>query len=366
MKQILFLFLSISLFITSCSQNPEELLNQAQSDILNYKTINYNVQAYYPNPAGKIDTIITSASFVQNNNSVMGYDFILMNEVYDNINIEGVFKSVNHRTKKVELFPNQELQKAKSYIERMNVIRYSPITLLKQTEWEFLKDSTMEDKQLKDYYKVVNDTIIDGNEIYTEEHIFINSNSKLLEQWERRNYFKGNLSQVIVYKYSDYKLDNADTPLSYVFPSEYPSILYGQEDSRIILKEGTKAPFFLSTDLQNKTLNLEDYRGKRILLNFSSIGCGNSHEALEYINQENIQISDNLSLFYLSIWDKKEDVVDYFNKVNTPFLVIPNAEKLADTYGVSSTPTFFLIDDKGIIEKVIIGNNKEFLENLKD
>lgn len=364
MKISTFITFSLSLTILSCSTSPEEFLKQSKNKILSSESISYHTKALYPNPVGKIDTIESWSSFSRNKVSVLGYDFLIKGRYYDNLNLNGIFKSVNKRENNIEVFTHYNQEKLKSHIEEINTVMYSPITLITQSDWEFISDTLINKNKFKNYFKVERNDTIDGNSIYTEQHIFFNPNSKLPERWERRNYYKGKLSQVVVYEYSDYSLKDSNININYKFPSNYPSTLYGKSENIEPLGVGQKLHLFSSTDLQNSNLNLEDFLGKKILLKFSSIGCGNSHLALEYMSQEGYELSDNISPIYLSIWDKQEDVIDYFDKVETSLKVIPNADTIADKYGVTSTPTFFLIDENGIIEKVVVGNNKEFLDSL--
>lgn len=365
MKPIFFLTFFALLFITSCSHHPETLLRKAYSEIKNHESIDYEQIAYYPNPVGKIDTFETSASFRENGKSVTGYDFITRGKFYDNINIEGRFRSVDHRDKNVELFPEDKPDVVRAHITNMNSFRYSPIALLEQSDWKYVKDTLIGSAYLRDFSRVLNDTVIEGNKVYTEEHILINRDSKLLERRERRNYFKGNLSQKVVYTYAGYRFDQADIPLTYTEPLGYKSVFYGRANNRTPLQEGQEAPLFTGNDLENHSYKLEDLRGRKTLLNFSSVGCGYCHQAVQHMNQEDFQPSENIAIFYISPFDKQNDVAEYFEKMDVSYPVIPDAEEIGKMYGVTSTPTFFLIDENGLIERVIIGYDREFLDDLK-
>ena len=55
----------------------------------------------------------------------------------------------------------------------------------------------------------------------------------------------------------------------------------------------------------------------------------------------------------------------YNDKVKLPFQVVPDAKLIGDMYGVSGYPTFVLIDEQGIIEKIVNGYKKEFFKSLE-
>jgi peroxiredoxin len=363
-NQITFLLLSAFVLLLSCSKNPQDLLEETQNKLFGHNSLSYKQSAFYPNPVGKIDTIETSIFFNKSERSFIGYDFLTKSKNADDISIDGEFNTVNHDDKIVILNPQNEIEKEKIIINNRNV-KYSPITLLREADWKFVSDTLINNIKFIDYYKVETDTIINGNNIYTEQHIFVNTSSKLLERFERRNYFKGKLGQTVVFEYSNYNFDNSGRKLAYNYPLNYSSVPYGKTNTKTLLKEGDEAPIFIGNDLQNKSLNLSDYRGKKVLLDFSVINCGYCKQALDHFNQSQFQFSDKISAIYINPIDNQNDVENYVDKITVPFSVIANAKDIGDKYGVYGYPTFFLIDEKGIIEKVILGYDKDFFESLK-
>lgn len=366
MKQMAALILAIFLINTTPSDDPVKLLQEVQKDLLSSDHISYKQTAFYPNPVGKIDTVNVTANFQKNKSSLVEYDFIIQKHFFnsDVIHIDGRFRSVRHKDETLVLYPENDPAEVKHMIEILPDFEYSPITLLGRSDWEFVGDTLIGGQELKEYLRVVTDEIRNGNKIYTEQHIFINPDSKQLERWERRNYYNGAL-QKVVYTYSDYSLANSGTPLSYELPSNYRSELYGKAKNSRTLKAGQEAQVFSGTDINGSLLDLKDYRGEKVLLNFSSIGCPHSQDALRYMDQKGFQLPDNITPIYLSIWDRKEDVVKYFDQLKTSFKIITNAEEIGEMYGVSGTPTFFLIDEQGMIEKVAGGFDKGFLNSLQ-
>ena len=366
MKKYKSLFIITCILVTNYTANGQDLLRLAQEEIDKHERVSYKQTAFYPNPVGSIDTVNVTANFQKSKSSLVEYDFIIQKHFFnsDVIHIDGRFRSVRHKDEAVVLYPENNPAEVKHMIEILPDFEYSPITLLSRSDWEFVSDTLIGGQELKEYFRVVTDETRDGNTIYTEQHIFLNPDSKLLEQWERRNYYNGNL-QKVVYTYSDYNLTSSGDPLSYEFPSEYRSELYGNQYRSKILEAGQQAPGFSGSNLQGSSIDLEDYRGKKVLLNFSSIGCPHSQDALRYMDEEGFQLAGNIKPLFLSIWDRKEDVVEYFKQINGPLTVILDAEEISEMYGVSDTPTFFLIDEKGNIEKVAGGFDKEFLNTLK-
>ena len=366
MNQLIIIIALLFLFFSSASEmKSEDILKEAQSKVMNSKRISYEQIAYYPNPVG-IDTINTTAIFIKNDNSIVNYDFIIKSTLGDFVLIEGDLNSIDHREKTVKRFQADNIEQIKNYVKGADNFKNSPVTLIQLTDWAYIGDTIISDSKYADFSRIERDTVVNGNTIYTEQHLFINTATKLIERWERRNYYKGSLSQTVIYKFGNYNFDDNSMVLSYTNPDNYTSTVYGAKQNIQSLAVGQKAPKFSLTDIDNNVIDLGDYRGKKVLLNFSSIGCSYCHEALKLMNQQDYKLPDNVKAFYLSVFDNPDKLKRYFNKMAISYPVIPNAEEIAKLYGAASTPNFFLINEEGVIEKVIIGFDKEFLLNLQN
>ncbi|MEQ6118936.1 TlpA disulfide reductase family protein [Reichenbachiella sp. MALMAid0571] len=351
------LYFSLIFLITSCSQNPQNILNEAKDKILNSTRFNYHQLALYPNPVGKIDSFSFYFDYHKSKENKIDYDFLARSKEFDEVYIDGNYKTVNHKDSIVRFTTESGTNLNE------NSIKYSPLTLLKQT-WRFVQDTLVSQEKQLNFSQTETDTLIDGNKIHTERHIFVNEISKLIDRFERRNYFNGQLSQKVIHQYSDYNFHNTIEKLVYEFPANYKSIPFGQVNAKPLLKIGENAPGFTSQNIKNTIFNIDDYKGQKVLLNFSAINCGFCKLALKHFNQKDYRLSNKINGVYLNI-DKRVDVVDYINKINVPFQVIADAKEFSELYGVFGYPTFFLIDEFGVIENVVVGYNEEFLESLK-
>ncbi|SIO23976.1 TlpA family protein disulfide reductase [Algoriphagus halophilus] len=364
MKAIILSIFNILLFSSCQSQSPTKVFQDTKAKFFNQNKVSFNQITYSPNPAGKIDTFTYIFEFLKNPSSLIGYNTIIDGPYFDYYIKGEEYKSVNHFKKVVELYSDQKPAYAKAVFESSDTYQRSPMFLLQDIDWQFVKDTLINSQVYNNYVNVINDKVIDGNTVYTEQHLFINPQSKLIERWERRNYFKGKLSQRVVSVYNNYIFSDDNSPLSFSLPTSYPSVLFSQKTTIPPLEKGEKAPEFDMKDLQGNSVSLADFKGNKVLLKFSSVGCGNSHEALLYMNQENFQLPENIKPIYLSMWDKKADVIDYFSKVTAGMPVLSNSEDIAKAYKISSTPTFVLINEDGVIENVVIGNHTAFLNGL--
>ena len=133
------------------------------------------------------------------------------------------------------------------------------------------------------------------------------------------------------------------------------------------LKEGDKAPDFTTKNELGETVKLSDYRGKKIVLYFypkdDTTGC----------TKESCNLRDNYSKFrekgYVILGvsnDNEKSHQKFIKKYNLPFNLLADTDKdVVNKYGVFGEKvlfgkpsegiwrTTFIIDEKGIIEKVI-------------
>jgi peroxiredoxin len=126
------------------------------------------------------------------------------------------------------------------------------------------------------------------------------------------------------------------------------------------LKEGSKAPDFAFTTLDDQNHSLKDYRGKMVILNFWATWCPPCKEEIpemqrfykEY-HSENVEILA-VNLTYA---ETKPGKIKEFAKNYGITFPIPLDQKntIGKQFHAVSIPTSYFIDKKGIIRKMHIG-----------
>jgi peroxiredoxin len=86
---------------------------------------------------------------------------------------------------------------------------------------------------------------------------------------------------------------------------------------------------------------------------------------LRHFNQEGYTLSESIAPIYINPIDTQENLKAFDKKVKIPFPIASNnTAQIAQLYGVHSYPLFYLINEEGVIEKVITGFDKDFVESL--
>lgn len=133
------------------------------------------------------------------------------------------------------------------------------------------------------------------------------------------------------------------------------------------LKEGGKAPVFEGVDQNGKTVSLNDFKGKKVILYFypkdDTPGC--TSQACNLRDNYHELIQKGFQVVGIST-DSVKSHKKFEDKYSLPFPLIADEEKkIVDEYGVwgekkfmaknymGTNRTTFLIDEDGTIKKII-------------
>lgn len=133
------------------------------------------------------------------------------------------------------------------------------------------------------------------------------------------------------------------------------------------LKAGDKAPLFSGADQNDKTIQLEDYRGKKVVLFFypkaSTPGC--TAEACNLRDNYSKLIKENYEIIGVSA-DSVKKQANFSEKNELPFPLIADEDReIILAYGVWGPKKFmgrefdgihrttFVIDENGTIQNII-------------
>lgn len=117
------------------------------------------------------------------------------------------------------------------------------------------------------------------------------------------------------------------------------------------------APAFSVTDLSGRTLNLADYKGKVVLLDFWATWCGPCRvEIPGFVQLQNRYRDQGLVVIGVSIDDGPEPVREFYKEYKMNYAVAMGSEKLGALYGgILGLPTTFLIGRDGRIYAKHVG-----------
>jgi peroxiredoxin len=127
------------------------------------------------------------------------------------------------------------------------------------------------------------------------------------------------------------------------------------------LPAGTPAPPFALPDLFGRTVALEDYGGRRVLLVFSDPDCGPCDALLPDLARLHKQDGDALEVVVVGrggVEENRRKAADH--AIDFPVLLQPGW-RVSKEYGIFATPVAFLIDEEGVIAREVAKGAPEIL-----
>ncbi len=125
------------------------------------------------------------------------------------------------------------------------------------------------------------------------------------------------------------------------------------------LKPGTRAPMFYANNLEGEVFTLSSFADRKTALIFISPNCDTCLKSIPKYNNFYLKSQGNkmdMVLISLGTKDETELLVGQFD-LDIPVLFIPNDRKsFTGSYLIIGTPSYCLIDEKGVVEKAGLVN----------
>ena len=142
--------------------------------------------------------------------------------------------------------------------------------------------------------------------------------------------------------------------------------LEGQDLIR--LQKGDIAYNFNETDEEGEEIELESYRGKIVLINFTATYCGPCWKTYNQMDQIQKEYPNRLKIISIHMDEEKEFWEKLANKHQIEFDVTSiweseNKQEIFDIYQANGFPYYVLVDQEGIIKSKWFGNYPKRLEN---
>jgi len=114
---------------------------------------------------------------------------------------------------------------------------------------------------------------------------------------------------------------------------------------------GKPAPVFALREVgTNRTVDITQYRGKPLVVNFWATWCGPCWEEHPVLVANARMYADNVSFLGVVFQDKEEKILGFLQQRGSSYpTVVDDAGKTAIAYGVGGVPETYFIDAQGVI-----------------
>ena len=132
---------------------------------------------------------------------------------------------------------------------------------------------------------------------------------------------------------------------------------------------GDQAPDFTLTTTDNHDIQLSDYRGKKVILNFWATWCGPCRMEIQSLKSIIDKLPEHDAVLLAVNTQDSFDNAQLYAKANGLHCIIPVDPRgtVSGYYNIHGIPTTYFIDQKGIVTSIKIGpflSEDEIIERL--
>ncbi|MFD0958903.1 TlpA family protein disulfide reductase [Paenibacillus chungangensis] len=139
-----------------------------------------------------------------------------------------------------------------------------------------------------------------------------------------------------------------------------------RSDVEVGTERGKQAPDFQLQDTSGQSVQLSDYRGQKIILNFWATWCPPCRAEMPHMEKVYNEHEDAVVLgVNLTHTEKNSGDIDAFvQDFGLTFPIVFDSEgDVSDIYRVTAYPTTYMIDQNGIIHEIYMGAINEEIMN---
>jgi len=169
--------------------------------------------------------------------------------------------------------------------------------------------------------------------------------------------------------YADYNIDSLIKIYKNSFPDSLKNSFEGTEILKRLtgrnIKKNVKAVDFIATDVTGKTVSLQDYREKHLLLTFWASWCVPCVEEIPAIKTiRNQYPTDKLEIIFVTLDADSVKFSNAVKKYELNWTHIFNDIEILKKYGVLGIPQVYLIDASGTVVYSRAEENDQKLDSL--
>lgn len=136
-----------------------------------------------------------------------------------------------------------------------------------------------------------------------------------------------------------------------------------------VVKSGEAAPNFHLQTLDGDDLQLSDYKGKGVFLNFWATYCPPCTEEMPYMDNQYEHFKDKgVEILAVNVGEPHLTAQKFVQRYDLSFpILMDGREEVYKAYGVKPIPATFLIDKDGeVIERVTKGLTEEEIKQMME
>lgn len=158
--------------------------------------------------------------------------------------------------------------------------------------------------------------------------------------------------------------------LAVIFIGIAVALYNGFIKDKAVVQTGKPAPDFVLSTLQGEKLQLSDYKGKGVVLNFWGTWCQPCEAEMPDLENSYKKFKDQgVTVIGVNIREPEVTVKPFVERYQLTFpIVLDRTNEITQLYEIGPIPTTYFIDKDGIVKKIVIGgpmSEETISENMK-
>lgn len=145
----------------------------------------------------------------------------------------------------------------------------------------------------------------------------------------------------------------------------FDEYLKTQGDVFAALTEKKPAPEFHVKALDGQQLDSKELRGKVLVINFWSTGCGPCRAEIPQLNKLVADYRDKNVVFIAFAYDDAKTLESFLKEVSFTYHLVPDSGEITQKFGVVAYPEHVVVDKEGRIFAILSGAGEHRYEDLK-
>lgn len=128
-----------------------------------------------------------------------------------------------------------------------------------------------------------------------------------------------------------------------------------------MVSEGEQAPNFALMDMDGERVELADYEGEGVFLNFWGTFCPPCEDEMPYMEDEHQKYADeDVEILAVNVGESELTIDRFAQRHQLTFPILMDEHRnVLDQYGVGELPATYLIDEHGEVQHIRTGGMSE-------
>jgi thiol-disulfide isomerase/thioredoxin len=122
-----------------------------------------------------------------------------------------------------------------------------------------------------------------------------------------------------------------------------------------VIQVNQPAPDFILTTLGGREVQLSQFRGTPVLINFWATWCKPCIQEMPLIQERFESNFPNLAILAIEDGSSQQEIHAVGRKVQTTFLILRGTNQVLDLYRIRAFPTTYFVDAEGVIRAQHVG-----------